>query len=182
VYVVKELQLLTLGMSKNWSKRKINCSFNQSPFSKEEELSTAQTVIEISSSYITLIKKLAKCKISGFHHSVQEVFTVLSCMLVVVHPVFWDSLSVPFSRLKYSFVDCLTLCRHDRWCCLEMSVNSYHHTLQNLPAEHRPRGTQLVGWQLILVWTVILAANNVSVKQELPRSMMHHHWHVWVTS
>ena len=45
------------------------------------------------------------CEISGFCHSKQQVFTLLSCYIVYVGshlPIFWDSLLIPFRRVKQS--------------------------------------------------------------------------------
>jgi len=61
-----------------------------------------------SSSYdrpIRNYKKVIHFKISGFHHSVDEVFTLLGCYIVYVDScllTFQDSLLVPSSKVKQS--------------------------------------------------------------------------------
>ena len=68
---------------------------------------------------ILLIKRLVDCVISGFYHSIYEIFALLGCCLAYIGdslPTFRDNLSVPPARVKKSssFLGLLDLWRWDQ--------------------------------------------------------------------
>ena len=83
-------------------------------------------------------KPVIHCKISGFHHSVDEVLTLLGCYVVYVGScllTFQESLLVLSSKVKQSKKKPLKIRPVG---CANTSVNYYQHTLCTNPEELQP--------------------------------------------
>jgi hypothetical protein len=103
---------------------------------------------------------LIPCKISGFRHGVDEVFTLLGCYTAYVCRLLIsrDSLSVPSFLLKTG--------PRGR---PKTSVNNYKHTLRNIPEDRRPHYDELYrsGMNLHISFLLWLSAWHSDIRNML---------------
>jgi len=92
-----------------------------------------------------MLKQL-QSEISYFRLRVAEAFALLRC-----YSVFWDSLRVPFSRVKQSQENAWTS-KTGPLGCSETSVISCHHTPCNTPEERRPQLHSSMFQKLCFSW------------------------------